>query len=310
MMLSSDYSVHGAPVRLAQGRLAGVAHDRPRVALMAVLIAAAMPLRIVHSVPLLGSASVLDLALLIVGATLFLDLAFRPVDVGYRELFWFLSIPLVVSMISFVWSADRPATLRVVINYAEGLIAYLFVMREMEGLAPNRIVNYAKRYNYLVIIPAVLLLLHVPGFEPRDQAGQGAADYSGYFYRLSHPVIGRSNNLATVLAFFAPILLYWGHTRRDRRATRAGVISLIAIGLTFSRGILLAFLIAGLVYFALRAADRGVFAATGLGVKIAATVALGAVAIGVFYAVNEPTKNLFESRISSANVKQRTELFS
>ena len=308
-MSSSDSSLHELPVLLTQRRLRSVAPDRPRVALMAVLLAAAMPIRIVHSVPLLGSASVLDLALVIAGVTLFLDLAFRPLNVGYRELFWLLSVPLLLSVISFTWSMDRPATLRVAINFAEGLVAYLFVIRELQGLTPTGIVKYMKRYSYLVIIPAVLLLLHIPGFEPREEAGPSSGDYIRYFSRLSHPVIGSSNNLATVLAFFVPILFYWGHTRRDPPATRAGVISLIAIGLTLSRGIPLALVIAGVLYIPFRG-RRTDAAAGGLGAKIAATVALGAVAIGVFYAINAPTRDFFEGRLSAANVEQRIDLFS
>jgi O-antigen ligase len=274
---------------------------------MAVLVAAAMPLR-AHSLPLISSASILDALLLLLAVTLFLDLAFRPVDIGYASLFWLLSVPLFVSILSFTWSADRVATLRVAINYAEGLIAYLFAVRELQGLSPGRIVTYIKRYTYLVIIPAVLLLLHVPGFEPRVDTGPSSGDYIRYFSRLSHPLIGASNNLATVLAFFVPILLYMGHTRNDRSFTRAGVISMIAIGLTLSRGILLAFVLAGLLYLPFRARWRDP-SRRGLGRKIAAAVLLGAFAIGVFYAVNTPTNSFFKSRASSTNIEQRTQLF-
>jgi hypothetical protein len=275
---------------------------------MAVLVAAAMPLR-AHSLPLISSASILDALLLLLAVTLFLDLAFRPVDIGYASLFWLLSVPLFVSILSFTWSADRLATLRVAINYAEGLIAYLIVVRELQGLSPSRIVTYIKRFSYLVIIPAVLLLLHVPGFEPRVETGPSSGDYLGYFSRLSHPLIGASNNLATVLAFFVPILLYWGHTRHDRAAARAGVISVIAIGLTLSRGILLAFVLAGLLYLPFRARWRDP-AGRGLGTKIAVAVLLGAFGIGVFYAVNTPTNSFFKSRASAVNVERRTQLFS
>jgi O-antigen ligase len=280
---------------------------RPRIALMAVLVAAAMPVR-AHSLPLFSSASILDALLLLAAATLFLDLAFRPVDLGYPLLFWLLSVPFFVSILSFAWSADRVATLRIAVNSAEGLIAYLFVVRELQGLSPGRIVTYMKRYTYLVIIPAVLLLLHVPGFEPRVDTGPSSGDYIRYFSRLSHPIIGSSNNLATVLAFFVPILLYMGHTRHDRSLTRAGVISMIAIGLTLSRGILLAFVLAGLVYLPFRARWRDP-AGRGLGRTIGAAVLLGAFAIGVFYAVNTPTSSFFKSRASSANIEGRTQLF-
>jgi O-antigen ligase len=44
--------------------------------------------------------------------------------------------------------------------------------------------------------------------------------------------------------------------------------------------------------------------------KIAATVALGALAVGVFYLVNAPTSNFFKDRLSIQNVEQRGELYS
>jgi O-antigen ligase len=304
---SSPYRVYPPLLEIARSRTSLWA-GRPRLALMTVLVAAAMPIR-AHSIPFISSASILDALLLIAAVTLFLDLAFRPIDIGYSSLFWLLSVPLFVSILSFTWSADRAASLKVAINYAEGLIAYLFVVRELEGLSSTRIVTYIKRYSYLLIIPAVLLLLHVPGFEPRVKTGPTSGDYLGYFSRLSHPVIGASNNLATVLAFFAPILLYWGHTRHDRAVTRAGVVTLIAIGLTLSRGIALAFVIAGLLYLPWRSGRRDP-AGRGLGTKVAAAVALGAVAIGVFYAVNAPTSNFFKDRASSVNVEGRADLYS
>jgi hypothetical protein len=277
---------------------------------MTVLVAAAMPVRIFQSVPVVSSASVLDVLLIVVGATLFLDLAFRPVDTGYRALFWLLCLPLIVTTVSLAWSGDRNATLRAALVYAEGLVAYLFVLRELAGLSPARVVTYIKRYAYLLIAPGVLLLLHVPGFAPAEPGlDHSSGDYLSYYSRLSHPVLGRSNNLATLLAFFAPILLYWGHTRNDRRFTRAGLITVAAICATLSRGVLLAFVIAGLLYTPL-ADRRHRTGGRGLSMKIAATVALGALAIGVFYIVNAPTKNFFKDRVSIENVKQRSELYS
>jgi O-antigen ligase len=262
-----------------------------------------------QSLPLVHSISVLDVVLIALAGTLFLDLANRPVDTGYPALFWVLCTPLAISILSLAWSQDRAATLRAVLGYAEGLIAYLLVIRELAGVPSARVIRYIKRYNYLLIAPAVLLLLRVPGFQPRVDLRHTTGDYLTYFSRLSHPVLGPSNNLATALAFFAPILLYWGHTRSDRRASRAGLISMLAIVLTLSRGILLAFLIAGLLYAPLNVGRRR-RAARGLGVKIAAAVGLGAAALGVFYAVNGPTHALFKDRLSTANLTTRAEIYS
>jgi O-antigen ligase len=273
---------------------------------MIALVAAAMPIRIYGSFPVVGSVSVLDLVLVLAAVTLFLDMAFRPVDRGYRELFWLLCLALAVSAISIAWSQDRPTSVHVWLTYAEGLVAYLFVVRELRGLPPARIITYIRRYCYLLIVPGVLLLLHVPGFDPQERGlSHLSGDYISYYTRLSHPVLGRSNNLATVLAFFAPLLLYWGHTRRDRRATLAGFITTLAIVLTLSRGVLLSFLLAGLLYapFALGrpTGERG------LGGKVTALVALGAIAIGVFYSVNPATHEFINDRFSVANITARSE---
>ena len=242
---------------------------------MVVLVAAAFPYRIGHSLPLVDSFSALDVVLILVALTFLLDLAFRPIDLGFRELFWLLCVPALVSGVSLVWSHDHSATVRATLVYLEGLIIYLFVIRELDGVPPARVITYIKRFTYLLIIPAVLLVLHVPGFAPEVEFKHSAGAYLTYFTRLSHPVLGASNNLATVLAFFAPLLLYWGHTRHDRRATIAGFVALAAIFLTLSRGILLSFLIAGVLYWVLASGRRN-FRAPGLGRKVVIAVSIGA----------------------------------
>jgi O-antigen ligase len=300
----------GSGVALAPRR-SSPAHPRPRrarVALMVVLVAAAMPVRLGESVPVVDSVSILDLLLLVAAATLFLDLAFRPIDSGDRAVFRILCVPLVLSAASLVWSQDRPTTLRSTIIYAEGLVAYLFVVRELDGLTPARIITYVRRYAYLLIVPGVLLLLHVPGFEPEEPGlSHTSGTYLSYYTRLSHPVLGRSNNLATLLAFFAPLLLYWGHARRDRRTTVAAIVALLAIFMTLSRGVLLAFLLGGVVYAPL-AIGRPRIARGGLPAKLLAIVALGVIAIAVFYTLNPATNEFFAGRLSLANVKDRSEL--
>jgi O-antigen ligase len=271
-------------------------------------LAAAMPVRIGDSFPVVRSVSILDLLLVAAAATLYLDLAFRPLDLGYRALFGILCVPLVLSVVSLVWSQDRPATLRSTIIYAEGLVAYLFVVRELDGLTPARVITYIRRYAYLLIVPGVLLLLHVPGFQPEEPGlSHTSGTYLSYYTRLSHPVLGRSNNLATVLAFFAPLLLYWGHARRDRRTTAAALVVLLAIFMTLSRGVLLAFLLGGLLYAPL-AVGRTRTGRGGLSTKVLGVVALGTIAIALFYSLNPATHEFFAGRLSLANVKDRSEL--
>jgi O-antigen ligase len=275
---------------------------------MLLFLAAAMPVRFVHGLPLLSSASVLDVAVVIAGASLWLDLAFRPLDTGYPQLFALLCAPPLIAVVSLAWSHDRSLTLRTMLEYTEGLILYLFVIRELAGLSAQRVTAYISRYAYLMIIPAIFLLLHVPGFQPRVQVRHTSGDYLTYFSRFSHPILGPSNNLATVLAFVAPLLLYVGHARANRRATFAGAAAAIAIVLTLSRGVLLSFAIGALLY-PLLTIGRGKGAATGFAAKVAATVALAGVGLGIFYLVNPPTHAFFANRLSSANLHVRAKAY-
>jgi 4-amino-4-deoxy-L-arabinose transferase-like glycosyltransferase len=281
---------------------------------MVVLLAAAMPYRLSTDVPIVDSVSVLDILLLLAALTLWLDLAFRPIDLGYPKLFWLLCVPFFITTLSVVWSQDRAETLRSMVIFAEGLLAYLFVVRELSGVSADRVMTFVKRYAYLLIIPGVLLLLHVPGFAPQEQGlDETSGDYLSYYTRLSHPILGRSNNLATLLAFLAPLLLYWGHVRRDWRMTIAAFVSLAAIFMTLSRGVLLGLLLAGALYALFTASprpDRDNGKGMGLSGKIVATLSLGVIAIAALYTFNPATQEAFAERLTLANIKNRSELIS
>jgi O-antigen ligase len=283
---------------------------RPRVALMAVLLAAAMPVRISASFPLVHSVSILDILLVIAGITLFLDLAFRPLDPGYRTLFRILCVPALISFLSLAWSQDRTQTIRALIIYLEGLVAYLFVVRELDGLPADRVIGYVARYGILLVIPGVLLLLHVPGFGPEvpSTLKHSAGDYLSFYSRFSHPVLGRSNNIAAVLAFFPALLIYWGQTRQVLRLTLAGLVIAIAVFLTLSRGTLLAFVIGGLLYAALPSANVGTPRRWRR--TIITILAAGVFGIAALYVANPATHAFFGGRLSGQNVSERLSLAS
>ena len=293
-------------------RVPGPRPDRPRIAFTVMILAAAMPVRLSQSFPAVHSISILDVVLLGAAGTLVLDTAFRPLDPGYKVLFRILCVPLLLSVTSIAWSQDPTASVRASIIYAEGIVAYLFVIRELSGLSPDQVMTHIKRYAYLLIVPGILLLLHVPGFAPEvTGVKKSAGDYLSYYTRLSHPVLGRSNNLASVLAFFAPLLLYWGHTRGERRFTLAGVVTLVAIILTFSRGVLLAFVVAALVYAPFSVPRRrGPGLRRGFAGKLVAILVLSAVAVFIFYAVDPTGHETLAGRFSLVNIKERGHIMS
>lgn len=276
---------------------------------MLVLVVAAMPLRLPVAVPLVGSVSVLDLVLLVMLGSLLLDLPWRPIDWGYRPLAALLTVAPAISAVSILWSHDRAATLASTITYAEALVAYLFAVRELEGLDPQRVVTYLERFAVLVILPAVLLLLRVPGFAPREtELSETSGDYISYFTRLSHPVLGRSNSLATVLLLMVPPLLYWGHTRRNLPASAVGLLTLSALVATQSRGVALAAVIAGAGYLLLLRRPAHHPRRPYLGKVVAATLGLVAGAAAMFE-LNEPTREFAAGRLSTENVLLRADLY-
>jgi hypothetical protein len=282
--------------------------DRPRLLLGAVLIAAAMPVRFPVPSPVFTSFSVLDVLMLVAAVTLVLDLPFRRLDVGYRTIFGLLAVPATATVLSLSWSQDRTATLAVVGFTLESVVAYLFVTRELEGLSPDRIIGLLGRFVVLLVVPAVLLLFHVPGFQP-EQPGlsPSSGDYLSYYTRLSHPILGRSNNLATVLVVFVPVLLWWGHTRRRSAATFVGFLGLAAVVATQSRGVMLASVVA-LGIFALarphrRSRGRPVFG------KVLGATAVLSVAAFAYYELNPLTRELGASRLSPENVSLRAALY-
>jgi hypothetical protein len=296
------------PAIAAAGKRAGGASlfgARRRVALTIGLAAAAMPIRLTAGFPVVNSISLLDVVLLLAGLTLFLDLEAKPLDVGPRGLLWLVCSPLLLSIASIAWSQDVNASIRVSIIYAEGVVAYLFVIRELSGLTARRVMIHIERFTYLLIIPGILLLLHVPGFAPElTGVKHSSGDYLSYYTRLSHPVLGRSNNLATVLAFFAPLLVYWAYTTRQRRFTVVSWVACLAILMTLSRGVLLAFLIGGLLCAPLVQRSRESRRLDILA-KIAALGALVAITVAVLYSVDATTRATLAGRFNLVNVHTR-----
>lgn len=302
----------GSPVdaspELAAWRAPTVRPDRPRLLLGAVVLAAAMPIRLPMETPLFTSVSVLDLLLMVAAVTLVLDLPFRRLAVGYPTILALLAVPALASVMSLAWSQDRVATLAVVFFTVESLVAYLFVSRELEGLSADRVIALIERLVVLMIVPAVLLLLHVPGFEPRQpDVSVTSGEYLSYFTRLSHPILGRSNNLATVLVVFVPVLLWWGHTRARKAATLVGFLGLAAVVATQSRGILLALVVAVALFVLFRHPRRS--EARPIVGKVLGGAAVLAGSAVAFYKLNPLTQDLGASRLSGENLFLRAELY-
>jgi O-antigen ligase len=282
------------------------ASRRPRIALGVLLLAAAAPWRYYGSFPLVASVSVLDAAIVLAGLVLLARWAMIggtvtavPVPAVLVAVLPFLSLS------SLLWTTDVPATVRETVSYGEALVALAFAIQQTRGLTPERIVRMLRRFLYLLLIPPVLMLAHAPGFAPQQPGIKtSSGDYLSYFSRLSHPFMGRSNNLATVLLMLCLVLIYWAVTHHDRATYVAALVCSLAIALTVSRGAFVALFAAGLFSLLLRRPPGPRLARRLAG---AATVfAICLVAVGwCFYLFNPATHAYIGGRLSLANVDAR-----
>jgi O-antigen ligase len=228
---------------------------------------------------------------------------------GDRWLVVLVAVLPVLAATSLLWTIDLPETIQSTVSYGEALVAFVFAVQQTDGLPVDRIVRMLRRFLYVLLLPAVLMLTHVPGFAPQTPGlSPTSGDYLSYFSRLSHPFMGRSNNLATVLLLLSIVLVHRAITHRDRATSVAALVCTVAVVLTLSRGALLA-LAAAAVFSLLfrRRPERGVrrraaFATAGFCVVVTAVGWL-------LYVVYPPVQEFIGGRFSDANLLSRESRF-
>lgn len=279
------------------------ATDYRRIGLGLLLLAAAAPYRYYGSFPLVASVSVLDAALFLAGIGLLARrVVLGRIELGDHRLFGLLCVLPVLSLTSLLWTVDTVETVREVLSYGECVLAYAYVVQQTSGVRPERIIAWTRRFTYALLLPCFFLLLHVPGFAPQAPGiKHSAGDYLSFFSRLSHPFIGRSNNLATILLMLVVVLVYWAVTRHDVATYVAAAVATIALVLTFSRGALLALVIAALVWL-VRRTPGGSTARRRLATTVRSVLAAAVAAGWAFYVLNPDTREFIVGRLSLSNL--------
>lgn len=277
-----------------------------RLGLGVVLLAAIVPYRVYGSFPLVASVSVLDVALALAALSMLARRAvLGPTPGADPRLLVLISVLPALSLASMMWTADLAATAREVLSYGEGVVAFCYAVEQTRGVAADVIVAWLRRLVYLLLVPPVLMLLHTPGFGPQEPGlAHSSGDYLSYFSRLSHPFLGRSNNLAAVLLLVVVVLLYWAVTRHDTRTYVAAAVALVAIFLTGSRGALLALVVVSGAHLLLRDRYRRL-ANRRLLMTAAVTVVLAGAAGWAFYVFNVDTRLYIGGRLSLSNILLR-----
>lgn len=229
--------------------LAGRQHGFPWLLLIMVVLAA-HPVR----VPV-GSetVSIFDIAVLPLGL-IFIGrrIARRPMEWGPRIVIMALAAQFSITLASMTWAVNFENALVATIVAGESLAVYLMVMDFATGLRPTHTVGVLALYGILLVASSTATFFGVPGFQPPATA----PDPWGWTARLSHSLIGKSNNLATLLVPIAPVAWYAGKKLNRWWLTAAGWTMLAATLLTLSRGALVALVGIAVIWVVVRPRQR------------------------------------------------------
>lgn len=165
------------------------------------------------------------------------------IAVGPWPLFALLALPVVLSMLSMLWTVGHALTVNAILVKSEALFAYIVVINLLHGL------DRKKHIDLLLTFAIVLILISVISYPPfslinpqlpggKDAPGANAFLVS-YYARLSHPFIGLSNNFATILALVAPVTFYVARNLRSKWVMLLTVVLLGMLLATLSRGVIL-----------------------------------------------------------------------
>jgi hypothetical protein len=291
----------GSGTAFARWRTAAARPGLQGYALGLLLVAAALPVR--FPVPALGrSISLFDLAV----AALLVPWLVLVRRQGWPRLPWpYLvlgGLLLGLGVVSLAWTVDRGDTLVHIVGSVESLLVFGYAMTFLRWTGERAWHRWAQFFVVLLVVPGFLLWLGVPGFGPPAEVDPRSGDYWSYFVRLSHPFIGRSNNLAALLVLLVVPVSSWALRTRRRLDIAVAVVASVALVLTLSRGTLLAL---GFVLVVFLAGDRRLRRAAIRALRWA----LPAVALAVLVAALHPlTRGLILARLSAVNVQARLDL--
>jgi O-antigen ligase len=274
----------------------------------ALILAAAMPLRIRIGFAVFGSFTILDVALLLAAArVLFGSLSrYGRVPLGDRWITLLLAVPLAVCIVSLLWTEDLRATVRSIAIFAEAMVAYWVVLSVFGGLTANQLFTRVSLLVTLLLTGSLLSVLQISGFAPQIPPDMrlGSPEHidliTTYYARLSNPFYGLSNDFASVLALYVFPLLAWGVVTKQLRFSFLAALVFTGIMLTFSRGVALATIIGGVfLTVSQRRESARWIPGLALGVILLAAVGYG------YYALNPAVQTYLIDRLSGATIEAR-----
>ncbi len=213
------------------------------------------------------------------------------------------ALSIVLGIVSIAWTTTPSSSRMFAVNSAQALVLLWMMQAVLRGASPRAVVAVIGGWVVALLIPCALLWAEVPGYLPPSTLDPTSGDYISYFARLSHPWIGRSNNIAVLLVVPVIPLAIWGVRHRNRWAQATAGLALVATVMTLSRGTLLA-LAVGVVLLLILARRE----AASLWRWVLGALAASAVAVVLMFLLNPASREHMASRASATNIDARGDL--
>ncbi len=211
----------------------------------------AAPIRFygVWQMPYVASFSVVEVALLV--ALLYVVggvVIYGRLVIGPTRIIALLALPVFATVISVIWSIHPGMTFKAMAVHFEAVLGYLVVINILRGLSVREHLGLMGAFVVVLLVAAVLSYTGIPALSPQLppdlSQSETAAFLLSYHARFSHPFIGLSNNIATVLVMVLPILVAIGWCYRSKHWYLAASFSFVALVATMSRGVFLGLMLA------------------------------------------------------------------
>ena len=206
---------------------------------------AAMPVRLWFSVGPFKTCTILDIAVWLSAAGVLVFSRFQHLKVGHRLLFIALCTPVVVAVLSLIWSEHLLSTVKIVIYYTTAIFTYLVAVNLFRRCSPRFIVGCVAIFVMTTLLFAIIYWFRVPFALSLAEISIGQLEsldeytYAVAFARLNHPYLGLSNDFATTLVLYVFFFIGVAQATWQRRYIAVAGASALGVLLTLSRGIVL-----------------------------------------------------------------------
>jgi hypothetical protein len=207
----------------------------------------ACPLRFAAPFGMAESFSLLDVALVV--SVLVLYWSGRRLSVVSTGVFMVLALPALLGILSLVWTQSVGSTLKYVVSVSEAVTAFLVGATVYAGLTPSAGGRRLVAIAWGIGIVGGLSYTGLSWFDPAELfadlrvEGELELFLMSYRMRFSHPFLGLSNNVATILTFLLFLLVGLWTLHKEGTFLAGAILSFVLTLMTLSRGIIVALLL-------------------------------------------------------------------